>query len=206
MEKVSSQELIVVEDIQDGIIILKSGGLRAVLEAEGINFDLKGPEEQQTIISAFQEFITSLDFPLQIVAHSEKIDITPYLNKIKNKQKEEPNELLKMQMEDYIQFLESFIAEHNIMNKRFFVTVSYQPTVSSKSIFSDIKTMLPFLAEPQTPQQDNKEEFSRNREQLEARISIVSNGLSRIGINNRLLNTEELVQLLYSLYNPQEIY
>ncbi|KKU43722.1 MAG: hypothetical protein UX61_C0012G0004 [Parcubacteria group bacterium GW2011_GWA2_46_7] len=203
MEKVASQQLINIETIRDGIIILKDGGLRIILEAEGVNFDLKSPDEQSGMISSFQEFLTSIDFSLQIVVRSQVAVIEPYLKKIAERQSMETNELLKAQMADYTSFLDTFIKENHIMTKRFLVVVPYQPAALNQSTFSHLSSMLP-LSQQQPETNSVNEEFSRNRAQLENRLNIVSNGLARMGIPYRQLDTEELIKLFYSLYNPQE--
>lgn len=204
VEKVASQQLVNIESIKDGVITLKNGGLRIVLEAEGINFDLKSPEEQTGIVGSFQEFLTSIDFSLQIVVRSQVVNIEPYLNKIAERQSSETNELLKAQMADYMNFLDKFIKENHIMTKRFLVVIPYQPAIINQSTVSKLSSMLPIPKIGGAPGEDAGEEYSRNRSQLENRLNIVTNGLSRMGIPYRQLTTEELVPLFYSLYNPQE--
>lgn len=204
VEKVASQQLVNIESIKDGVITLKNGGLRIVLEAEGVNFDLKSPEEQTGIVGSFQEFLTSIDFSLQIIVRSQVVNIEPYLNKIAERQSSETNELLKAQMADYMNFLDKFIKENHIMTKRFLVVVPYQPAIINQSTVSKLSSMLPIPKIGGAPSEDASEEYSRNRSQLENRLNIVTNGLSRMGIPYRQLTTEELVPLFYSLYNPQE--
>lgn len=203
-DKTSSQQLVAVENIRDGIILLRNGGLRAVLQAEGINFELKSPEEQKSIIDTFQEFLTSLDFSLQIVLHSEKIDLSNYLETIKKRQAEETNELLKMQTTDYLNFVDSFSREYNIMTKKFFVVVPYDPTALQQSVLPGIQNILGSQSATGAP--ESEQEFLRNKSQLDTRLNLVASGLNRLGISNQQLNTERLVELLYKLYNPQELY
>jgi type IV secretory pathway VirB4 component len=203
MEKVASQQLVNIETIKDGVITLKDGGLRLVLEVEGVNFDLKSPEEQTGIINSFQEFLTSLDFSLQIIIRSQIVVIEPYLNKIAERQKSETNELLKSQMTDYMNFLANFIRENHIMTKYFLVVVPYQPAILNQSAISRLSSLIPLpksTANQPTPDQ----EYARHRAQLENRFNIIANGLSRMGVQYRQLPTEELIPLFYSLYNPQE--
>jgi hypothetical protein len=204
MEKVSSQQLVSLDTIKNGVIVLRDGGLRLVLEVEGINFDLKSPEEQSGIITSFQEFLTSLDFSLQIVVRSQVVNLDPYLSQISERQNKETNELLKAQMTDYMNFLDNFIKENHIMTKRFFLVSPYQPSLTSQSALSQISSVLPISGQKQQPEPTKTEEFNRSQAQLQTRLNIVSNGLSRMGIPFRQLETEELVQLFYSLYNPQE--
>ena len=204
-DKTSSQQLVAIENVRDGIILLKNGGLRAVLSAEGVNFELKSSEEQKGIIDSFQEFLTSLDFSLQIIMHSEKIDLSNYLAVIKKRQEQETNELLKMQTADYLNFIDSFAREYNIMTKRFFVVVPYDPTAMQQSVLPGIKNIFTLPSEA-TVSNEAESEFLRNKSQLETRVNLISNGLDRMGITNQALGTEKLVELLYKLYNPQETY
>jgi hypothetical protein len=198
-ERVSSQQLVTINTIKDGIIVLNSKALRAVLQVEGINLDLKGPDEQTGVITAFQDFLTSLDFTLQVAIRSRKVNLEPYLNGILARRETEPNELLKAQMTEYANFLDTFIRDYNITRKLFFVVIPYQQTTTAKMA-------APFNPGASTPQPGTSpdEEFNRSRAQLETRINIVSSGFTRMGLQNRLLTTEELVKYFYSFYNPQD--
>jgi hypothetical protein len=198
-ERVSSQQLVSIDTITDGIIVLRSKALRAILQVEGINFDLKGPDEQQGIVSAFQDFLTSLDFTLQIAIRSRSVNLDPYLNGILARRENEPNDLLKAQMTEYANFLDTFVRDYHIMRKLFFVVIPYQQTTAAKLGIP----FTPGATAPGAPA-SSEEEFSRSRAQLETRINIVSSGLSRMGLENHLLTTEELVKYFYSFYNPQD--
>lgn len=196
----SSQQLISIDTIRDDTIVLKDGGLRAVVEAEGINFELKSEEEQNGIINSFQEFLTSLDFSLQLMVYSRRINIDDYIKKIQALSATEKNELIKNNIFEYTNYLYSFLQEYNVMNKRFLIVVAYYPNLIKTSNL------------PGMPQQDqnigintsSEEEFQRSRSQLETRVNVITNSLLRTGIQTKVLNTEELVDLFYNLYNPME--
>jgi len=199
-EQGSSQKIISVDTIRDNVVILKNGGLRVVIEAEGINFELKSPEEQEALIAAFQEFLVGLDFSLQLMVYSRRINIDSYIKKIQALAPNETNPLIKNNITDYTNFLYSFLEEYNVMNKKFYVVVSYAPATIKAS-------MIPGLTGTQTKSQadvNTEEEFQRGKQQLETRVSVMSDGLSRMGIQPRVLTTEELVGLFYNLYNPME--
>ena len=199
-EQGSSQKIISVDTIRDNVVILKNGGLRVVIEAEGINFELKSPEEQEALIAAFQEFLVGLDFSLQLMIYSRRINIDSYIKKIQALAPNETNPLIKNNITDYTNFLYSFLEEYNVMNKKFYVVVSYAPATIKAS-------MIPGLTGTQTKSQvdvNTEEEFQRGKQQLETRVSVMSDGLSRMGIQPRVLTTEELVGLFYNLYNPME--
>ncbi len=199
-EQGSSQKIISVDTIRDSVVVLKNGGLRVVIEAEGINFELKSPEEQTALISAFQEFLVGLDFSLQLMVYSRRINIDSYIKKIQSLTANETNPLIKNNIAEYTNFLYSFLEEYNVMNKKFYVVVSYAPASIKAS-------MIPGWTGSQTKSQidvNAEEEFQRGKQQLETRVNVMSDGLSRMGIRPRVLTTEELVGLFYNLYNPME--
>ncbi len=199
-EQGSSQKIISVDTIRDSVVVLKNGGLRVVIEAEGINFELKSPEEQEALIAAFQEFLVGLDFSLQLMIYSRRINIDSYIKKVQALAPDETNQLIKNNIAEYTNFLYSFLEEYNVMNKKFYVVVSYAPAAIKAS-------MIPGLTGAQTKSQADinaEEEFQRGKQQLETRVSVMSDGLSRMGIQPRVLTTEELVGLFYNLYNPME--
>jgi type IV secretory pathway VirB4 component len=200
-EAASSQQIIAVDTIREGVVVLKNRGLRAIIEAEGINFELKSPEEQQGLISAFQEFLVGLDFSLQLMAYSRRVNIDEYLKRISALEQTEENELVKNYIPDYASFLEELLRQYNIMTKKFYLVIPFYPAVISSSAF---KSILPGGVHPSSAKADSEEEFFRGRSQLETRINVIINGLSRMGIQARVLSTEELVDLFYNLYNPME--
>ncbi|MEI9966527.1 MAG: hypothetical protein WDN67_02660 [Candidatus Moraniibacteriota bacterium] len=85
----STQAYVHVEEIREGIIVLKSGALRAILLVSSLNFDLKSSTEQDAIIAQYQAFLNSLDFPVQIVVSSRRFDVAPYLEQLSDKEKEQ---------------------------------------------------------------------------------------------------------------------
>ncbi|HRS47854.1 MAG TPA: hypothetical protein P5225_01080 [Candidatus Paceibacterota bacterium] len=197
-----SQKIISIDTIRNGIIILKDGSFKSVLEVEGINFDLKSTEEKDAISESFRSFLISLDFYVQIAIYSSETKIDDYLEKINKNLQTEQNPLLKEQIKDYISFLDNFLKTNNVLTKKFYLTIPYHPTVVETNILSGISSALPFKGKPQT-QENIDEIFFRAQEQLNIRENIVINGLSRIGLHFKILTTEELVELFYNLYNPQ---
>ena len=125
----ASQQFVVIKEIKNGVLYLKQGGLRKVLMVNGINFDLKSQEEQQLTLNSFQSFLNALDFSIQFFVHSRKINISAYLEKIEARKVEEPNELLQLQIEEYGEFISSFVEKNPIISKDFFVVIPYDPIV-----------------------------------------------------------------------------
>jgi type IV secretory pathway VirB4 component len=189
------QQKIDIEDVQEGIIILKDGSLRAILMTSSVNFSLKSTEEQDAIIYKYQGFLNSLDFPIQIVAVSRNLDISDYLAIIEQKKKEQSNELLKIQISEYQDFVKNLVQVGNIINQSFYVVVPLSLIEKKKAGMMErlgIKT--------QTSKTENKT-LDELKTQLWQRVEYVSSGLSGLGVKITPLNTEEVSQLFYRLYN-----
>jgi hypothetical protein len=198
-----AQNFVPIKEIRDGIIILKDGGLRAVLVASSINLSLKSSDEQKATISEFQSFLNGLDFSTQIVVQSRRLDIRPYLLSLEERMKVQTEPLIKIQTKEYMDFIRSFTEEVNIMTKSFFVVVPY----SSEGIISRqsfVEKMLGSKKERTGKSKDNTA-FEEKRSQLEQRVSVIADGLSRFGVRSSQLGTEEIIELFYKTFNPGDI-
>lgn len=196
-----TQKFVDIKTIKDGVIYLKKKGLRKVLIVGGINFDLKSEAEQTLILNSFQNFLNTLDFSIQFFIHSRKINISQYLEEMSERKQKETNELLKIQIEEYVEFIRSFVKENPIINKTFFVVIPYDPvTLTIKT-----KGILGLFKKPSPKEQKNKKEDEerKNIEQLNRRVEQVTSGLEQIGLRATSLDNEELTELFYNLYNPQ---
>jgi len=196
-----SQFLVPIKEIKEGVLILKTGALRAVLLVSSINFALKSHEEQEAIIARFQEFLNSLDFSAQIIIQSRKLKIDKYLSHIKELEKSQENELLRVQAAEYHDFVKELVASTNIMNKTFYVVVPYSVGESAKK-----KGTISLLKETTTKatSQINLQRFHQMKAQLWQRVDHIAASLSAMSIRAVPLNTEELIELFYQLYNPGE--
>lgn len=202
-ESQPTQQFVDIEEIKDDAVVLKNGGLRRVLMVSGINFELKSEEEQNTITSIYQKFLNGLDFSVQIVIHSRKMNIDSYLNKLTDLRGEETNELIKNQISEYAEFIKSFVEMNAVMAKTFFVVVPYdsiQVSKAGKSVIASLK----FWEKAKSAKKED-EGFEQRINQLEQRTDQVINGLSQIGLRAVALNNEELVELFYNLYNPSTV-
>lgn len=196
----TSQQFVPIKEVRDGVVILKDGSMRAILLVSSLNFALKSADEQISILFQFQNFLNSLDFSVQIFIQSRKLDIRPYIQLLEQRYREQINELLKIQVREYIGFVKNFTDTSNIMNKSFFVVVPYSPAVikDASSITNMIGKQNKESAEIQ------KTNFEENRFQLEQRVGVVAGGLTRCGVGAVMLGTEEVVELYYKLFNPGE--
>lgn len=194
----STQEHLPIAGIQDGVVIMTDGSVRVVLKVEPINFDLKSEQEQNGIIYAYQSFLNSLDFPIQIIIQSKKLDLERYLMRLSESQKNITTDLMRIQIEDYVGFVRQLISVANIMSKRFFVVVDYS-AVTKESGLAQISGL--FHRQPTGPVMD-QDQFIRYRGEANNRASIIAGGVSRMGIKCELLNTQQLIELYYGIYNP----
>lgn len=199
----STQQFVDVEKIHDGIVELKNGSIRAVVMVGGINFELKSEEEQDSIIYAYQNFLNSLDFSLQILIHSRKLNIDRYLEKMATIREREENELLRNQVGEYIEFVRGFVKENEIMSKNFFVVIPYDGGGIAQ-IKKGISSLLPFGGKKESAK-EKQETFEQKITQLRQRVDQVVSGLERVGLRAIVLNDDELTELYYNLYNPETI-
>ena len=192
MAKGSAQQFLEIQEIKHGVVVLKNKALRGVLMVSSINFALKSEEEQNATIYQFQNFLNSLDFSLQIVVQSRKLNITGYLDKLKELEKKQKTELLKTQTAEYRKFVQELIAGGSIMSKNFFVVVPFS--------FVEI----PGLTSTQKTSDQEETRFQRGKAQLWQRMEFVASGLRRCGLKCIPLNTSELIELFWSIHHPEE--
>ena len=199
----TTQEFVPIQEIRDGIIILKNGGMRSVVLASSLNFALKSQDEQASILLQFQNFLNSLDFSIQIFIQSKKLDIRPYVALLEDRYKDQVGELMKIQVREYIEFVKTFVENTNIMSKSFFVVVPYDPIPANISN-NPLSRILPGKNKGKSKQETADEQFREYRSQLEQRVAVIEQGLVRCGIRTAELGTEEVVELYYKLFNPGE--
>lgn len=201
--KKTTQDFVPIKEVRDGIAILKDGSMRAIIMTSSLNFALKSEDEQKSIIYQFQNFLNSLNFSVQIVVQSRRLDIRPYIALLDNRQKEQTNELMKIQTKEYIEFVKTFTDSVNIMTKSFFVVIPYIPAKidiskgSKFNIFGGKKN--------KSGENEPDKTFEENRTQLEQRVAIVQQGIIRSGVRAVQLGTEEVIEMYYKIFNPGEV-
>ena len=196
----ATQQFVPIERIRDGIATLKSGELRSIIITSSLNLALKSEDEQQAILLQFQNLLNSLDFPIEIFIQSRRLNIKPYLDLLQNRSKEVKEDLLKIQIHEYIGFISKFAEETNIMTKHFFIVVPYLPSNAKGAGNNPFSSF--GLGSP--TQQEDTVSFEAARIQLEQRVATVLQGLTRFGLRGQKLGTEEMVELFYKLFNPGE--
>jgi hypothetical protein len=194
-----TQQYLDVAEVKEDVIVLKNGSLRAILAVSAINFELKATDEQEAIISQYQNFLNSVDFPLQILITSRKLNIDTYLNFLTTKEKQQKTELMRLQISEYKNFITQLVSMSDIMDKVFYLIVPFSPIESQeKSMFSNLSNLL----NPKKSIIDKRENFETYKSQLYQRVDHLTAGLSGIGVRIVPLKTQELIELLFNSYNP----
>ena len=193
----SSQKYLEISEIKDGIVIMKNGGMRAVLMVSSINFALKSIDEQDAIVYHYQSFLNSLDFSVQIVVNSRQLNLDNYLQILKDQEKKQLNELLRVQISSYIEYIQGLVKMANIVSKTFYVVI---PFSSAESAGGAMKAI---MGGGSSKLLTNRATFEKYKDQLFQRVDHVIENLSGTGLHMTLLNTQELIELYYNLYNPE---
>jgi hypothetical protein len=200
--KNTSQTFVPLRDIKDNVVVLKNGQMNMVMLASSINFALKSIDEQEAILRQFQSFLNTIDFSIQFYVQSRRLNIKPYLELLASREEKQDNDLMKIQLREYMQFVKTFTAEVDVMSKSFFIVVPYTPT--GANIQSSLESFKEVLGSKKNVYLDDKN-FMEHKLQLEQRVALVEQGLSSIGVRTILLQNEELVELYYHIFNPGEV-
>ncbi len=197
----ATQLVVPIADIHDDVVVLKDGQLCMLLLASSVNFALKSADEQQAILSQFQAFLNSLEFSIQIYAQSRRLDIRPYIEQLRERESIQDNDLMRTQLREYMEFITSFTSQVDIMSKNFFVVVPYTPALAGTGGFGKFLGALSGGNKPGAA----RDRFYEDRTQLEQRVSLVEQGLNRIGVHTAPLGTQELIELYYHIFNPEDL-
>jgi len=208
----NSLDLVDIQEIKQNTVIVKDGSFRQIIMVGGVNFSLKSEMEQNIITQGYQTFLNSIDFPLQILIHSRKVNIDSYIETLNQRKEVEQSPILQNQIDEYSKFVAGFVEKNAIMEKVFLVVVSFYPTSmlpSAKSV-SGVMSLFGGKAKAspaQTAQRAEESEklFGENLAQLSQRTTQVTSGLLNIGLEATVLDDEQLIELFYNFYNPQTI-
>ncbi|MBT4917810.1 hypothetical protein HN709_01985 [Candidatus Peregrinibacteria bacterium] len=203
-EMTSTQAHLRIGEIRDDVVVLKNGGMRAVIKTSSINFNLKSEEEQQAIIYSYQAFLNSLEFPVQILVRSKKLNIDDYIDQVKKLGEKQENSLLQEQTYEYADYIKRLVEYADIMEKSFYVVIPYDPSRAVKSGLG-IQDFFQRLSPKDTVTEAKKRygEFDQVKKTLSQRINTVSAGLQNCGLQTEALATQELIELFYESYNPK---
>lgn len=195
-----TQNIIPIKEIRDGVVVLKDGTLRGLVLVSATNLALKSSEEQDAVMTAFQGFINTLEFSVQVVIQSRRFDVLPYIATLEDRLRVIPEELLRIQTRMYIEYIKAISDNSNIMQKHFYVAVPYEggasPVASEKGLFGL------FGGKKSKQQSAEEQSFEYKRAQLEQRMNVIRQGLGSMGLRVSDLDTQQMIQVFYQLYNP----
>lgn len=202
----STQNMLQIAEIRDGIVIMNDGSFRSVVMVNSINFDLMSRSEQEAVEYNYQNFLNSLFFPIQIFIRSQKVDMAPYIEKLDKIRSEHDNMLLSLLMDDYVGFIESLSEQTNIMDKKFYIVIPFFPKVEVQKPFSQSKNFLTgftgLFGNKEQHVVINEEDLNKAKDELRNRVQTVMDGLQQCNIQSLPLDTQEMIELFYDTYNP----
>lgn len=198
---VPAQKYLDLSEIREDVVIMRDGTLRAVLLVSSINFALKSGDEQNAIVQAYMQFLNSLDFPIQVVIQSRRMNIDDYLGRLKDAERTQENELLRNQIMDYRSYIRQLVDMAEIMQKRFYVVVPYDPaTEQNQKGFVD---RLGAIFQPMVTIHLTEERFQKNKRALMLRVNNIISGLQSMSLSAMMLDTQSLIEMFYTVYNPE---
>lgn len=202
--KNSTQNSLLFSEFREGFVIMNDGSFRAIVKCESINFDLMSSREKEGVEFSYQSFLNSLYFPIQIFIRSERVDIGPYLEKLVRQRRSQDNMLLGVLMDDYIGFIDAVSRETNIMDKRFYIVIPYFSTGDLSALASAGKSIFTAFSKQQEDVRVKIDQtaYQKGKDELSNRVNAVMSGLYQMGVKAKQLNTEQLSELYYNIYNP----
>jgi hypothetical protein len=202
----STQNALQIAEIRDGVVIMNDGSFRSVVMVKSINFDLMSPQEQESVEYAYQGFLNSLYFPMQIFVRSQKVDLEPYIEKLDKIRTEHDNMLLALLMDDYISYIDQLARQTNIMDKKFYLVIPYFPVITTQKALTQSKNFFTGLSQIFSTHENhvviNEADLEKAKAELRNRVQAVLAGLQQSGIQGLPLDTQELIELYYDTYNP----
>ena len=202
----STQNTLQIAEIRDGIVIMNDGSFRAVVMVKSINFDLMSPQEQESVEYAYQGFLNSLYFPIQIFVRSQRVDLQPYIERLDKIRTEHDNMLLALLMDDYVGYIDQLSMQTNIMDKKFYIVIPFFPGGDAQKMLSKDKNVISGLADMFNNKEShvtiNEGDLENAKTELRNRVQAVLGGLQQCTIQGLPLDTQELIELYYDTYNP----
>lgn len=203
MAETSTKQFVEIQEIRDETLILKDGSLRQIIKVGSTNFELKSQDEQLAILAGFRDFLNALDFSLEIMVMSRKLNINKYLEFLNQLAEAQQNELMRIQAIEYSRFVKELTQLANIMAKDFFVVIPFYIGPRTKG---GIREILKSIFKPaQIVKQLAPEEFESYKSQLNQRVDLVYENLAGLGLGAKVLKQDELINLYYRFYNPEAV-
>lgn len=194
-----TQRFLDIAEVRDNCVVLKDGTLRSVIMVSSINFALKSVDEQQALIQAYMQFLNGIEYPLQIVVQSRHMNIEKYINSLNEQAQTIENELLKDQIRDYRDFVSELVELGDIMQKKFYIVVPYDPVSDKQKTFW---TRMSAALSPASIIKLSEKQFKKRKYEVMQRAGILQTGLTGMGLESVILDTQSLIELYYTAYNP----
>ena len=200
----STQSTLQLSEVRDNMVVMVDGSMRAVVACKSINFDLMSEREREGVEYSYQNFLNSLNFPVQILIRSQRVDIGPYLDKLIATRRTQDNMLLGVLMDDYINYIDILSQEANIMEKTFYIVVPYFPNGDAANLLEQGKGFFGKLfAKPKnTITRIDTAAYEKAKGEIKNRVDNVIAGMFQIGVQSVQLDTKSIGELYYSFYNP----
>lgn len=200
MANATTQSHLDIEDVKNDLVILKNGNVSLVMETTALNFDLLSEDEQEARIEAFAHLMNSLTFPIQIVLHTERTDVTKYIEKLRIVQAKQISTALKKQIEIYIKFVKNLTINNQVLDKRFFIVIpAMLGAVQRPSLVKSL------LGKSNEVVIDIDKILNKAQLELYPKRDHIMRQFRKMGLGIRQLNTDDLIRLYYSLYDPDKI-
>lgn len=201
----TTQNSLLLSELREGMVIMADGSFRAVIACKSINFDLMSAREREGVEYSYQNFLNALYFPIQIFIRSQRVDIGPYLDRLEDIRRNQDNMLLNVLMDDYIQFIDALAQDANIMDKSFFIVVPFFPAGDAGKMMEQGKGLFDKFfgaSKAAAVTKIDKASYEKAKEEIKNRVDSVISGLMQVGVQATQLNTKELGELYYNVYNP----
>lgn len=200
----TAQNTLQIAEVRENMVVMRDGSFRAVVACKSINFDLMSSKEREGVEYSYQNFLNSLYFPAQIFIRSQRVDIGPYIDRLSTMRRNQDNMLLGVLMDDYINFIDVLSQEANIMDKSFFIVVPFYPAGDLSDLRGQAKGFFgKLLAKPSNETiKIDETSYAKSKEEIGNRVNAVMSGLFQMGVKSVQLNTKELGELYYNIYNP----
>lgn len=200
----STQNSLQLSEVRDNMVVMIDGSMRAVIACKSINFDLMSDREREGVEYSYQNFLNSLNFPVQILVRSQRVDIGPYIDKLVTTRRTQDNMLLGVLMDDYINYIDTLSQEANIMEKSFYIVVPYFPKGDAANLLDQGKGFFGklFARPTNTVTKIDTASYEKAKSEIKNRVDNVVAGMFQIGVQSKQLDTKSLGELYYNFYNP----